>query len=569
MTRRIVRTGIQLGTLTTLIILLVIFFDNHFRVLPQSIHAHLPVHHAGLIITDITVQTCNSLNPLSSCKLDADKWHRVEKDLYLSTGWFNKAYVHVKRKKEEELKTEDKVVLDVRVGRLDPAMGEKGQAGEKWESRPAGIWLLRSSKRHDSDSKQVVTAIDILFGADAVEPRPGWEIRDTPLLLDTSGEAQEARMSIRRGLPITIDKPIPRINKDGKFKILQVSDLHLSTGLGNCRDPEPKDHNGGHCDADSRTLEFVGKILDQEKPDMVVLSGDQVNGETSPDAQSAIFKFAELFIKRKIPYAAIFGNHDDEGSLSRAAQMSLITTLPYSLSEPGPQNIEGVGNYYVEVLAPGSHSQHSALTLYFLDTHAYSPDENKFRGYDWLKPNQIAWFKDTAKGLKEAHHKYTHIHLDMAFIHIPLPEYALTDNERVGAWKEGVTAPGFNSHFHDALLENHVLTVSCGHDHVNDYCALSKTENGDPRLWMCYAGGSGFGGYGGYNGYHRRLRVWEIDANTAKIRTWKRVEWGETEQRLDELVVVDGGKVVAPPAGEAGQKGEDQQQQQQQQQQQG
>ncbi|OJD36941.1 calcineurin-like phosphoesterase [Diplodia corticola] len=541
MTRRIVRTGIQLGLLFTTIVLILVFFDNHFRVLPQSIHNHLPVHHPGLIITDIHVQTCSSLNPLSSCKLDPDKWHRIEKDLYLGSGWFNKAYVHVKRKREEELNQDDRVVLDVRVGRLDPSMGEKGQETAKWESRPAGVWLLRSSKRHDSDSDKVITAIDILFGADAVEPRPGWEVRDTPMLLDTSGEAQEARISVRRGVPHKTDKPVPRIKKDGKFKILQVSDLHLSTGLGACRDPEPKDHNGGQCDADSRTLDFVGKILDEEKPDMVVLSGDQVNGDTAPDAQSAIFKFAELFIKRKIPYAAIFGNHDDEGSLSRAAQMSLLTTLPYSLSEPGPNTIEGVGNYYVEIMAPGN-SQHSAMTLYFLDTHAYSPDEAKFRGYDWLKPNQITWFKDTAHSLKDAHKQYTHIHLDMAFIHIPLPEYALKENSIVGTWKEGVTAPGFNSHFFDALVENHVLAVSCGHDHVNDYCALGKVDE-DPKLWMCYAGGSGFGGYGGYDGYHRRVRVFDVDMNKARITTWKRVEYGDTKAKLDEQIIVEGGQV--------------------------
>lgn len=221
--------------------------------------------------------------------------------------------------------------------------------------------------------------------------------------------------------------------------------------------------------------------------------------------------------------------------------MSLLTTLPYSLSEPGPNTIDGVGNYFVEILAPGT-STHSALTLYFLDSHSYSPDEHKFRGYDWIKPNQISWFKDTAKSLREQHKHYTHIHLDMAFIHIPIPEYSLRENQYVGTWKEGVTSPGFNSHFHDALIEAQVPVVSCGHDHVNDYCALSRS-NSDPRLWMCYAGGSGFGGYGGYNGYHRRIRVWDVDANEARISTWKRVEWGNTEEKVDEQIVVEGGKV--------------------------
>jgi hypothetical protein len=141
--------------------------------------------------------------------------------------------------------------------------------------------------------------------------------------------------------------------------------------------------------------------------------------------------------------------------------MALIQSLPYSLSEPGPEEIDGVGNYFVEVLARGS-SKHSALTIYLLDTHAYSPDENSFKGYDWLKKNQIDWFKQTAEGLKKAHEGYTHIHMDLAFIHIPLPEYRDDTNYRKGAYRESVTAPGFNSGFRDALVEQGVLMVSCG-----------------------------------------------------------------------------------------------------------
>ncbi|KAF2132118.1 Metallo-dependent phosphatase [Dothidotthia symphoricarpi CBS 119687] len=545
MTRRIVRTGVQLVVLLTAAFFVVFFVDNRYRVLPQAVHSHLPLHHEGLVITDITVQTCSTLNPLSKCMLDQKKWHRVEKDLYLGAGWVSKAYVHIKRKREEELTSEDKVIVDVRTGKLDPAVGEKAQASEKWESRPAGVWIKRSLKRHASNSKRAVTAVDILFGSDAVEPRPGWElVKNGALHLDTARDSKDPRLSIRRGAPQKTEKPVPKIRKDGKFKIMQISDLHLSTGLGACRDPEPKGANGGHCDADPRTLEFVERLLDEEKPDMVVLSGDQVNGDTAPDVQSAMFKIIEPLAERKIPYAAIFGNHDDEGSLalSRHAQMSLYESLPYSLSEAGPNTIDGVGNYYVEIQAHSS--KHSALTLYFLDTHSYSPDETHYRGYDWIKPNQINWFQTTADGLKDAHSHYTHQHLNMAFIHIPLPEYANRDNEWVGNWTEGVTAPGFNTHFKDALVQQGVKAVSCGHDHVNDYCMLStKDETTEPELWMCYAGGSGFGGYGGYNHYHRRLRVFEIDTNQARISTWKRLEHGDTAARLDEQIIVDSGQV--------------------------
>jgi hypothetical protein len=147
--------------------------------------------------------------------------------------------------------------------------------------------------------------------------------------------------------------------------------------------------------------------------------------------------------------------------MSRAAQMDLIETLPYSLSKAGPADIDGVGNYYIEVLGRG-HSDHSALTVYLLDTHAYSPNEKKFKGYDWLKKNQIDWFRETAQRLRKPHKAYTHVHLNVAFIHIPLPEYRDADLTFVGEWKEPVTAPVFNSGFRDALVEENVVMVSCG-----------------------------------------------------------------------------------------------------------
>lgn len=52
--------------------------------------------------------------------------------------------------------------------------------------------------------------------------------------------------------------------------------------------------------------------------------------------------------------------------------------------------------------------------------------------------------------------------MDLAFIHIPLPEYNDPDLPRKGEWREGVTAPGFNSGFRDALVKEGVVMVSCG-----------------------------------------------------------------------------------------------------------
>ncbi|CRG92318.1 hypothetical protein PISL3812_09375 [Talaromyces islandicus] len=548
MTRRLIRTGVQLSFFGFVVFLLILFIDNRFRVLPNSIHGHLPTHHPGFVVTDVTITTCSAINVFSSCRLDPSVWYRVDKDLYLGNTWSSSAYVHFQRKREEDLLETDKVVVDLRISRVDPnSVKDKSSpslSGE-WEARPGGIWLKRSSEPHVSDSKIALTSLDVLFGADAVDPRPKWEVKDMPILLNGLTEETEARITVRRGVPPAIKKPVPRINENDRFKIMQAADLHLSTGTGHCRDPVPEERVPGEkCEADPRTMEFVEKLLDEEKPDLVVFSGDEINGDTSKDAQSAVFKFVKPLVERKIPYAAIFGNHDDEGNLNREQLMALLEDLPYSLSTAGPEDIDGVGNYVVEVLGRST-THHSALTLYLLDTHSYSPDERQFRGYNWLKPSQIRWFKSTSQSLKKKHDQYTHMHMNMAFIHIPLPEYRGDDKQRPwkGNWLEAPTAPAFNSGFMDALVEENVLFVSCGHDHVNDYCMLNRDDKEKPNLWMCYGGASGFGGYGGYNGYIRRMRFYEFDMGPGRIVTYKRLEYGDTESRLDEMMIVDAGQV--------------------------
>jgi hypothetical protein len=64
------------------------------------------------------------------------------------------------------------------------------------------------------------------------------------------------------------------------------------------------------------------------------------------------------------------------------------------------------------------------------------------------------------------------------------------------------------------------------------------------KIWMCYAGASGFGGYGGYGGLQRKVRVWEVDGGLGRVRSWKRVEWPkDNRERIDDQVLVEGGRL--------------------------
>jgi len=46
----------------------------------------------------------------------------------------------------------------------------------------------------------------------------------------------------------------------------------------------------------------------------------------------------------------VFGNHDEEANLDRIEMMDVTTSIEYSLSEKGPDDVFGVGNYVVELV---------------------------------------------------------------------------------------------------------------------------------------------------------------------------------------------------------------------------
>lgn len=125
-----------------------------------------------------------------------------------------------------------------------------------------------------------------------------------------------------------------------------MADLHYSVSQGVCRDTslDPCEHS------DNLTNSLVSHVLDLEKPDLVVFSGDQLNGQgTSWDARSILAKFARAVTDKAIPWAAVFGNHDEEDGVSKEQQMALMKGLPYSLVERGPKDVHGVGNYVLKV----------------------------------------------------------------------------------------------------------------------------------------------------------------------------------------------------------------------------
>lgn len=397
-----------------------------------------------------------------------------------------------------------------------------------------------------NQGESVLSEMNVLFGEDCVEPRANWH-------LDKSWKLSDARYPgylTYRFLNLEKSKEKKQglnVKEDGTFKIVQLADLHFATGKNECRDEYPKHAD---CDADSKTVEFIEKVLDIESPDLVVYTGDQIMGDQSvQDSETTLLKALAPVIERKIPWAMIWGNHDDEGSLDRWELSEIASTLPYSMFHIGPKDTKdnsfGVGNYVHQVFDLDNNN--ALITLYFLDSHKYSTTGKVYPGYDWIKEAQWEYLRQVYdQNVARSNPETIETQLSMAFFHIPLPEYLNLDSQKVpgarnpfvGSFKEGVTAPKYNSGGISTLDYLGVDLTSCGHDHCNDYCLLDDSTS--RKIWLCFGGGAGEGGYAGYGGTERRIRTFEFDTKEGNILTWKRLNGSPTETFDYQAVVKDG-----------------------------
>lgn len=155
-------------------------------------------------------------------------------------------------------------------------------------------------------------------------------------------------------------------------------------------------------------------MLDAEKPDFVVFTGDNIDGKSS-DAESvgggvgtasdsgmqSEWLVMEPVISRGIPFAVVFGNHDEEANLNRSVLMNVVVEMPHTLSARGPQFLFGppenpamkehVGNYYLTLKGLNGVP---AFNFYFVDSGDYSSwDEQPYdvEGYGawWRLPRRL------------------------------------------------------------------------------------------------------------------------------------------------------------------------------------
>jgi hypothetical protein len=291
---------------------------------------------ASTVVTDLTVRVVDTTARPSAAE-PSHPWRRIEKDLYLNSS-YQRGWLYVAVAEWNELTEFDLVLADIRVGERPCNSG----AAREWDSRPAGIWIQR--KRFDKNVGKAVTDVDVLFGSDAVDPRPNWTLTKSPLRLNAEPTLPNTRLTFLRGKAVgtPFEPDVLRFDGNGHFKILQISDTHMVTGVGVCDDAIDADGRDLlDCDADPLTVKFMNQVLDAEQPDLVILAGDQLHHDIL-DTQSALFKVVAPMVEREIPFAAVFGNHDSEGSRALSRRSISIARQPCHKSDgyscPGPAN---------------------------------------------------------------------------------------------------------------------------------------------------------------------------------------------------------------------------------------
>lgn len=326
---------------------------------------------------------------------------------------------------------------------------------------------------------------------------------------------QNLKTNIKTKLPL-------RFNEDGKFKILTISDIQETT------------------DFDKTTMKAIEQLLDNEKPDLVLLLGDNCNGLVVKSEES-LRKFADIldkpFRKRKIPYAHIWGNHDHDVGIDEDLQQSIYSRHRYCLSRSA-KGVTGQSNFVLPIYShDGTSIRFAAWGLDsgntvndFADT-AFEKDYDLWGEIKDLEdPNpcksiwgpctfdRVSWYFNSSIEME----KYNKAKIPALMVTHMAPQEVtviVRNKEKcgtVGCTEEMYGVGAFNNGLFLAMMQRgDVKAICAGHSHYNDqygkYCGIA----------ICNDGSIGYRAYG--DNERRGGRVFEIDENDPQNFTTRMV----------------------------------------------
>ena len=266
-----------------------------------------------------------------------------------------------------------------------------------------------------------------------------------------------------------------RFRGDGGFRILMVSDIHGGVGYNR-----------------EKTVTALRALLEAEHPDLVVLGGDTagpgvIHIENASQLRGMLDGLTAPMEEAGIPWCHVFGNHDDNYGLPNGEAEAVYESYPHCLSEAGPEELSGVGNYVLPVYSADGSTL--LLNIFALDSHSgmrdwaerwgvdpslrvLEPDVGDRSDYDTVNMDQVLWYYETSRAIEREQGRKVPAVL---FMHIPPPEMHEASKHRCdvhlrGIQWEDVACSSLNSGLFRACLERgDVKGIFFGHDHLNDF----------------------------------------------------------------------------------------------------
>lgn len=244
--------------------------------------------------------------------------------------------------------------------------------------------------------------------------------------------------------------------KGKDFKILTLSDIHFSDF-------------GYRAFLSIFNVNKIKRLVATNQPDLILLLGDIVCGDNSD--YYSIQRITDLMESFGIPWAPVFGNHDDEVNCDLNFLADVMMQSPHCLMQKGDPEM-GVGNYIINV----AEDDKIVESLIMMDSHHNQPNEK-----------QHEWFKWATDGINRLTDNGSEISV---YMHIPIPEYRYAYDEAWNAdtkkWnkeynaygslhesvaceRDGEGNPVQRGFFDLVKASGTTKYIFCGHDHMNDF----------------------------------------------------------------------------------------------------
>lgn len=318
-----------------------------------------------------------------------------------------------------------------------------------------------------------------------------------------------------------------QFNDDGKFKILQIADLQDNQVLNQV------------------AKDFIRATLETEKPDLVILTGDNFSGNSCgtnslklvdrASAKMAIDQYMSIFEEYGIPVTMVPGNHDDDRILvTKEEELAMYEKYNCFIGYDDAPEVYGCGSHNLPIYSSADRNK-PVYNLWMFDSGSY---DNEFGGYDYVHDDQVEWYLNKSNLLKEANGGK--VVPSMVFQHIVVKEifdiieecpegtpnskehegkyYKIKDeNYTAGNFKEW-PCPGTQSskQFSSMVEQGDVVAMFFGHDHNNSfeasYCGIDLVAT------------PGFT-FNSYSNEDRGFRVINLDENDTSSYETHIIQW--------------------------------------------